>query len=61
MKLQALIRGVPATIVNIVRNGQTVYVDYIASTTGAAGLVSTQFVSSGTADIVLSTSAFWLG
>lgn len=61
MRIQALVNGRQVTIVNIVRNGLTVYVDYIDSTgVGPGGLVSTQFVSSGSASIVLSTSAIWL-
>lgn len=64
MRIHALLNGRPVQIVNIERAGSQVHVVYIDSATiSPGGLVSTQMSVSafGTPDIVISTSATFLG
>lgn len=64
MRIQALINGVQVTVVHLERVGSTAFAYYINSTGAGPGpLVCVPFSQSATSDpnIVLSTSAIWLG
>ena len=62
MRLQAIVNGNIVHIVDIVRNGSNVYLNYINGSTGVGPLISTVLTTSAgnNPDIVLSTSAVFL-
>lgn len=62
MKVSALLFGRQVQIVQSVRNGSDIYIDFIDSATGDGPYVSTKFSTSASSqpDIVVSTSAHWV-